>query len=252
MFGGHGDEQSVAYGDVADGWPLRLGCALPYRFPDAKRNKVRGFNGGKSIVMEIVDVGPWNWTDPYWKTGARPRSESQRRNRQKADDGLIPTNDAGIDLTPAAGRALGIDGVGKIDWEFVTAGIEAEPLPILRRGSTGSEVRTLQQLLGADVDGGFGPQTQTAVEAFQEAHGLTVDGISRSFRIAPARIASARAGTRGSACVRRRADHRQQVRHRRRSGGHPQGNLRCDRAVERDHHSAAQERRGAVHRDRPG
>jgi peptidoglycan hydrolase-like protein with peptidoglycan-binding domain len=177
VFGGQGDKQPVAYSDVAPGWAERCGCALPYRFPDAKRDKVRGIVGSKSILMEIVDVGPWNWTDPYWKTGTRPRSESQRRSRQKADDGLIPTNDAGIDLTPAAARALGIDGLGKIDWEFVMAGDQAEALPILRRGSTGSEVRTLQELLDVTVDGDFGWQTKAAVEAFQKAHGLTADGV---------------------------------------------------------------------------
>jgi Putative peptidoglycan binding domain len=52
----------------------------------------------------------------------------------------------------------------------------------LLRGSTGPEVTALQQRLldlGFDpngVDGNFGPGTESAVKAFQQAQGLTVDG----------------------------------------------------------------------------
>lgn len=53
----------------------------------------------------------------------------------------------------------------------------------LRRGSTGQEVRALQEFLkqqGFDpgpIDGIFGPRTQQAVEAYQRARGLTPDGV---------------------------------------------------------------------------
>lgn len=53
----------------------------------------------------------------------------------------------------------------------------------LRRGSTGPEVTALQQRLtelGFDpngIDGHFGPGTEAAVKAFQQANGLTADGI---------------------------------------------------------------------------
>ena len=55
-------------------------------------------------------------------------------------------------------------------------------MPTLKRGSTGPEVTALQlrlQDLGFDpngVDGIFGPGTESAVKAFQQANGLTVDG----------------------------------------------------------------------------
>ncbi len=50
-------------------------------------------------------------------------------------------------------------------------------------GSSGDEVRKIQQTLQGQgynvgpIDGLFGPQTQTAVQAFQRAHGLIPDGI---------------------------------------------------------------------------
>ncbi|MFI6058099.1 peptidoglycan-binding protein [Streptomyces sp. NPDC051286] len=50
-------------------------------------------------------------------------------------------------------------------------------------GSTGAQVKAVQQLLGEQgyvmgaVDGSFGPATRDAVIAYQAAHGLTADGI---------------------------------------------------------------------------
>jgi peptidoglycan hydrolase-like protein with peptidoglycan-binding domain len=55
--------------------------------------------------------------------------------------------------------------------------------PVLKLGSTGSDVRDLQQALktlGFDpgsVDGTFGARTESAVKAFQQAREIAVDGI---------------------------------------------------------------------------
>lgn len=54
--------------------------------------------------------------------------------------------------------------------------------PILERGSTDPQVRTVQFLLrshghGIAPDSSFGPQTQGAVRAFQSSANLEVDGI---------------------------------------------------------------------------
>jgi peptidoglycan hydrolase-like protein with peptidoglycan-binding domain len=56
------------------------------------------------------------------------------------------------------------------------------PWPLVRRGQRIFPVRPLQQLLRArnhpvGVDGIFGPQTESAVKAFQRSRGLAVDGI---------------------------------------------------------------------------
>ena len=58
-------------------------------------------------------------------------------------------------------------------------------MTILRKGSKGEQVKTLQRLLialgydlgGYGADGDFGGKTDTAVRAFQKAKKLTVDGI---------------------------------------------------------------------------
>lgn len=50
-------------------------------------------------------------------------------------------------------------------------------LPTLRRGSSGEDVRVLQQRLGIPADGKFGPATEAAVKAHQARSGLVADGI---------------------------------------------------------------------------
>jgi hypothetical protein len=49
--------------------------------------------------------------------------------------------------------------------------------PTLRRGATGELVKTIQERVGADVDGVFGGRTEAAVRVFQKSRGLVPDGI---------------------------------------------------------------------------
>jgi N-acetyl-anhydromuramyl-L-alanine amidase AmpD len=49
--------------------------------------------------------------------------------------------------------------------------------PVLKEGSRGAAVMTLQRLLHISSDGIFGPATKAAVVKFQKAHGLSADGI---------------------------------------------------------------------------
>lgn len=124
-FGGGGESgMPSAYGGLVD--PDACQASLPARV-DASRRAIRVFYRGRSAVCRINDVGPWNVRDAYWRTGARPAAEAQFRERTHADNGRVPRNRAGIDLTPAVFDALGI--AGKIntrsaimDWEFIETG----------------------------------------------------------------------------------------------------------------------------------
>lgn len=56
------------------------------------------------------------------------------------------------------------------------------PWPVVQSGYSGHPIKTLQYLLRArghtiTVDGVFGPNTETAVKAFQAGDGLVADGI---------------------------------------------------------------------------
>ena len=48
---------------------------------------------------------------------------------------------------------------------------------LLKLGSEGDDVRKLQEKLGIEAIGKFGPKTDAAVKAWQSANGLTADGI---------------------------------------------------------------------------
>jgi peptidoglycan hydrolase-like protein with peptidoglycan-binding domain len=48
----------------------------------------------------------------------------------------------------------------------------------LAPGAQGAGVRALQQKLGVDADGSYGPLTRAAVKRFQRSNGLTADGVA--------------------------------------------------------------------------
>jgi len=113
VFGGPDDYNTSAYdsGMVLNDTDLYV--ALPDRF-EGERPRVKVYNRltGQSGIGEILDVGPWNTDDPYWAKGTRPQAESG------TDMSGRTTNKAGIDLSPALSKAIGVDGMGKVDWEF--------------------------------------------------------------------------------------------------------------------------------------
>lgn len=59
------------------------------------------------------------------------------------------------------------------------SGTPSHPYPghWIQRGDTGEEVKWIQEKLDITVDGKFGPQTEAAVENFQEIKGVQADGI---------------------------------------------------------------------------
>lgn len=100
--------------------------ALPAAFKDPRPLvRVFGPKASAGVVGSIGDKGPWydgtpaRPADPYWETGLRPRAESDDR-----------TNDAGIDLNPLMAELVGIDGKGRVDWEFVDL-TTPEPKPAI-------------------------------------------------------------------------------------------------------------------------
>ena len=97
-------------------------------------------------------------------------------------DGIFGTNTQNAVRNFQSQNGLAVDGiVGPNTWNNL---LVLNPQNVLlRRGSSGSYVRYLQQKLTAKlyplgtIDNIFGSQTENAVRAFQEENGLSVDGI---------------------------------------------------------------------------
>jgi len=99
--------------------PGALFVALPH--PAALRKNVELRYGGRTLVVPVLDVGPWNVDDDYWATGRRPAAERGRGSFR------APTNHAGIDLSDATFSALGLRDNAVLEWRFVHRGYI--PLP---------------------------------------------------------------------------------------------------------------------------
>jgi peptidoglycan hydrolase-like protein with peptidoglycan-binding domain len=122
VFGGVSDNEMSAY----DGKLLNdtdLYVALPDRF-EGTRPMVEVRVGDKTQTASVQDVGPWVVDDPYWTTGARPVAETCYQTRTPLphgpNKGKIPTNPAGIDLSLALAKALGVAGKGLVAFRLVS------------------------------------------------------------------------------------------------------------------------------------
>lgn len=94
--------------------PESLFVALPHPMALHKHVEIR--YGNRTIVAQVLDVGPWNVDDAYWKTSARPASERAHGKYR------VPSNHAGIDLSNAVFAALGLSDNDVVDWRFVHKG----------------------------------------------------------------------------------------------------------------------------------
>lgn len=123
VFGGTSEDEPSAYDDhlITEN---EVAVALPDRF-EGKRPKVEIKTAAGTAIATIEDVGPWNINDPYWEVpGQRPDAETHYKNKTPLtlpgpNKGKVPTNPAGIDLSPAAARKLAVDGRGQVSWRFL-------------------------------------------------------------------------------------------------------------------------------------
>lgn len=137
---------------------------------DGKVIEERGFNYG--CVETELERRPWkNWYKlPFINYGEKPE-DVKPEDDAKPEDAIKPEDAAKPEDNK---RPEGID-----------TSEAAKKKRTLHKGDDGDAVREMQQRLiiaGCElpkygVDGDFGSETRAAVKAFQQAHGLVVDGV---------------------------------------------------------------------------
>jgi N-acetylmuramoyl-L-alanine amidase len=123
VFGGGSDPNNSAYPPFDPISDTEMAVALPWKFEGALPEVlVRNLANGKEVVCAIRDLGPWLIDDPYWQNNRRPLAETCAENEMELprgpNEGEVP-NGAGIDITPAAARAIDLEGMGQVSWRFV-------------------------------------------------------------------------------------------------------------------------------------
>ncbi len=127
----------------------------------------------------------------YGSTGSLVKTAQRRLGKLAVDGSFGPATLARVKAYQRS-HHLVVDGyIGPKTWASLggfpaeSSGPPSTPTPgkntcsvtVVRYGSNGSLVRTVQQRLHISADGNFGPGTLGAVKAFQRSHGLAVDGI---------------------------------------------------------------------------
>ncbi len=81
--------------------------------PSALNRLVEIRHGDRVVVTKVLDVGPWNVDDPYWRHDERPASERGKGAFR------TPVNTAGIDLSDPIFADLGMKDNDVVEWRFV-------------------------------------------------------------------------------------------------------------------------------------
>jgi N-acetylmuramoyl-L-alanine amidase len=126
VFGGKADPNDSAYPPYDTITDQELSCALPWKWSGERPTVlVHNVDTGKDVVTQIRDVGPWLIDDEAYVLGdARPVAEPKGSKIPRGKNQGKTSNGAGIDLTPAAAKAIGLSGMGTVHWRFIA---EDEP-----------------------------------------------------------------------------------------------------------------------------
>ncbi len=81
--------------------------------PSALNRTVEIRYGDRVVVTKVLDVGPWNVDDSYWRHDERPASERGKGAFR------TPVNTAGIDLSDPIFAELDMKDNDVVEWRFV-------------------------------------------------------------------------------------------------------------------------------------
>src|SRR6266576_595311 len=122
-FGGTSETEMSAYPPYDRISATEISVALPDRFTGPLPTVEVMNDDGLVMAAKIRDVGPWMIDDPYWDKGTRPVAEKCYASKTPLPSGpqkgRVPSNPAGIDLSAALAKKMGIGGMGKVSWRLV-------------------------------------------------------------------------------------------------------------------------------------
>lgn len=162
----------------------------------------------RSLVSEaLLDLdgpapaaAPWErdlTEENVWDLSARVARAKRKAVRKPV---LAQTRAASASLLVAAVAAT-VPATGGAQSKNRRAAASQVDVKLLKLGSRGSAVASVQRALGITADGIFGPKTRAAVKAFQKRHGLVADGIVGPKTRAALAGTSAKDGRRGGTPV---------------------------------------------------
>ena len=148
----------------------------------------------KGHTVAVISIPNTNSNDGSLKRGSKGAKVKELQTKlNKVGNNLVVDGSFGSATEKAVKDfqkkyGLAVDGiVGPNTTKKLDEVITSNPKPVatatLKKGSKGENVKTLQrnlnEVLGTNinVDGSFGPNTETTVKAFQKKYGLAVDGI---------------------------------------------------------------------------
>jgi putative chitinase len=159
--------------DSGDGWRFRGGgfIQLTGRYNYTKFGESVGMSAEEAVDYVRTDAGAIESACWFWSTN---------NINKYCDDMDIVTMTKRIN-----GGTIGLEDRKKhwahaievLGGEAPEVVEESHGYSLIKRGSRGDQVAEVQEVLGLDADGIFGPGTEAAVKAWQAEHGLTADGI---------------------------------------------------------------------------
>lgn len=153
----------------------------------------KGYTGDdvKQVQQQLKALGYYNGSiDGVYGTGSMAAVQAFQKRNGLTADGLAGTqtfNKLFSSSAVAAGDSSGSSSSSGSDNGSSSSGSGSSTYVTLRVGSTGSDVKRLQQALKdlnysvGSVDGVYGNGTADAVTAFQKRNSLTADGVAGAF-----------------------------------------------------------------------
>ncbi len=163
----------------------RLPSSFPTEFMAGCNFSARNLPSGPSVLSLVFEAWPHQGA-----TGVVVVDIGAHRTEFEISAPVSRTVDIGFDHDGADPlTSMVFFRPGLIDFVFRSMSLgrtimsgAISPWPVVKSGSNGHPIKTLQHLLRARgqnvaVDGEFGPSTEAAVKTFQASHGLAADGI---------------------------------------------------------------------------